>query len=177
MNDQSPVKKSATILPEKSLTSYLRTRLQYVQKEHGLTHKQMATIAGYERTSWLRLINSDRDIGLDTLEKFILYFGYPTDFWLPPRNDLVPLEIKVPAPPECVCAGQAPATKQIVKKIGQLSAVEKYKLIELIGQDPEQLPLLVQLFSLIAPLGEFDKKRLVQAVATIVAEKKQPAPP
>ena len=169
----------ATMLPVEKLSfnQYLRERLRYVQKAYKLTNTSMAEIAGFERSAWHRLLNGTSNIGLDLVDRFIAYFGYPPEFWFPPKDGLAPLEIKVPAPPECICEGHAPLTKQIVKKFGLLSAEQKGALLELMNLDSDQLPLLVQLFGLIAPLDQAHKKRLVNAVAAIVADKKRPVPP
>lgn len=178
MEDVSPREDGQRVQDEKvSFNAYVRNQLRAIQEKNNLSNATMAKLIGCERSAWYRWINNTSDIGLDTLEKICSTFGYPPEFWLPPMNGITPREITAPVQPDCVCAGQAPLTKQIVQAIGRLSGVEKHQLLALVGNETQHLSLLVQLYNLIAPLEEDQRARLVSAIAAIVVKKKQPVPP
>ena len=153
---------------------YVRAQLLYVKEKYQLSMVELAGIMGYERAALHRLLKN-RCPSITALYQLSDHLGLPMSFWFPSQEGIVPLEIVVPPPPDCVCEGHAPLTKEIVQAIGRLPAVQKYQLLAMIEQNPTQLSLLVQLFGHIAPLGSGDRERLVLAVGTIAAAKKEPA--
>lgn len=120
----------------------LRSRLQLVQRLWKVKSRHMAEIAGYERSTWHRVLNDNLvNMKVKTLVRLSRFFGLPISFWFSPELNedesfelpklLEQLESSKRRP--CACHDAAPFTQQIIKAAGTIGAIEKQAVLEAIS--------------------------------------------
>lgn len=147
--------------------NYMHQKIVDLQTHYGVTNPKMAEIVGYERSAWHRLQKNKKFVRLESLIRLSVHFKIPMSFWFRSLDDVQPLMV-LPAP-HCVCKGEAQLTRQAVKQIAALSAIDKGRLCRFLDSY-SNLEMLVGLTELFSRCSHEKAEKIIEAVRTILAE-------
>lgn len=155
---------SRTTGQEQQLNQHIAHKLRSLLKLYGITVTELARVAGYERAAIHRLLNGKHGCRLIALYRLSKHYHVPMSFFIPEEEEVTDTD----SMPYNILVDAAPMTRNAIKQINRLSAVDKKALIGLL-QEPH-LPLLLQVTHLLGKAESSKQERLLLAMEAILTD-------
>jgi len=160
---------------EAELCEYVCAKIESFAREQKMSMAKLAGIGGYERGALYRVIRKKQ---LPKMSFFFLLqdrLGVPISYWFPNQPGINTQVVTLRANPNCVCADTAPLTRENVRAIGKLSAVEKMELLKLLTGEDDRLADFLTLAELVSPLTSEERSTIIRGVGNFIRVHERPA--
>ncbi len=105
--------------------SCLRKQIKGLKRHLRVSVTEIAAVAGYSRSSWLRSVNSGT-VKIEALFRLSIHYKLPMSYWFSEEGIGV---IFLPMPSTEKKLDMAPATEEVVKLMKLLSACDKHAVL------------------------------------------------
>lgn len=161
-------------LPEE----YIRQRMLDMQAQYGLTGASMARIAGYGKGTFSNILNGKAPVMWRSLVNLSFWFKQPMSYWFPvtdTTDSSLPPVLQLP--PAHRSNKVDPLTEKIVHTVSNLPLEQRLQFYKLIIEDQKNLTYLLELFLITAPLGDVERRKVLDTIKKFVTmPTPEPAP-
>jgi hypothetical protein len=161
---------------DEELISFVSGQILRVQDHLALTITEMAQVAGYQRSSFHRMLRGDSICSTEALYRLSVHYNLPMDYWFPPRQGAEGYTLPKVIVREGAIPTMLPLTRQMINKLNKLPKDARRHVLVLALRSPEHIPDAIAVAKILAQMDAERKKRLIGAMAKIAQESCQPAP-